>query len=138
MLCYVQHNRRRKYPAEVEGRHASFKPVVVSVDGVLGHTSWVTKWERSHAEVMGWVSCQNGFCSPTCYIPLSAWVQSEMEKWAWHGWLGVSSSFFSMMQKHHFYFNHSVKKALEFMIRLFNFLNSQHINCSGLEIDTCR
>ena len=37
VLCSAEQEKKRKYSAAVEERHASFTPFVVSVDGVLGH-----------------------------------------------------------------------------------------------------
>ena len=62
VLCSAELEKKRKYSAAVEERHASFTPFVVSVDGVLGHDAQhlmkrlcdqiAMKWEKSHSEVM--------------------------------------------------------------------------------------
>ena len=71
VLCSAEQEKKRKYSAAVEDRHASFTPFVVSVDGVLGHDAQhlmkrlcdqiAVKWEKSHSEVMGWVRARMAF-----------------------------------------------------------------------------
>ena len=63
--------KKKKYSDAVEARHATFKPFVVSVDGVLGcearmflnrlGDSIADMWKKSHSEVMGWVRAKMSF-----------------------------------------------------------------------------
>ena len=71
VLCSAEQEKKRKYSAAVEDRHASFTHFVVSVDGILGHDAQhlmkrlcdqiAMKWEKSHSEVMGWVHARMAF-----------------------------------------------------------------------------
>ena len=66
ILSSAEEEKKRKYNDAAEARHASFTPLVVSVDGVLGRElecfiqlltdKIAQKWrKKTYAEVAGWI-----------------------------------------------------------------------------------
>ena len=67
----AEEDNKRKYCDAAEVRHASFTPLVVSVDGVLGWEAEcfikllaekiAIKWKKSYPEVAGWIRARLSF-----------------------------------------------------------------------------
>ena len=71
ILSTAEEEKKRKYCDAAEVRHASFTPLVVSVDGVLGREAEcfvkllaeniTIKWKRSYPKVAGWIRSRLSF-----------------------------------------------------------------------------
>jgi hypothetical protein len=71
VLAKAESEKKRKYGAVCEQRHASFTPFVISVDGALGREAnafvhrlvdhLVRKWQRSFSETANWVRTRLAF-----------------------------------------------------------------------------
>ena len=71
ILSSAEEEKKRKYNDAAEARRASFTPIVVSVDGVLGREAEcfiqllankiAQKWKKTYAEVAGWIRARLSF-----------------------------------------------------------------------------
>ena len=71
VLKSAEKEKKAKYGAACEERHALFTPLCCSVDGMLGGEAEVfvkvigerlaSKWDQSYSEVMGWIRSRLSF-----------------------------------------------------------------------------
>ena len=71
VLKGAEKEKKAKYSAACEERHALFTPLCCSVDGMLGGEAEVfvkvigerlaSKWDQSYGEVMGWIRSRLSF-----------------------------------------------------------------------------
>ena len=71
VLCSVECGKKRKYLQAWQNRRATFTPLCVSVDGMLGSEAeffvkrlsdfLAARWERPYSVVMGWVRARLSF-----------------------------------------------------------------------------
>ena len=82
VLGTAEGEKKRKYLQACQDRHATFTPLCVSVDGILGSEAeffvrrlgdfLAAKWERPYSVVMGWVRARL-FCNSSGYTVVCAW-----------------------------------------------------------------
>ena len=71
VLCSAEGEKKRKYMQACQNRRATFTPLCVSVDGMLGSEAeffvkrlsdfLAARWERPYSVVMGWVRARLSF-----------------------------------------------------------------------------
>ena len=71
VLSTAERNKKSKYNQACESRHASFTPLCITVDGMLGTEfksflkrlgdSLSVKWDKSYSATMYWIKCKLSF-----------------------------------------------------------------------------
>jgi hypothetical protein len=95
-LAKAENEKKTKHGDACEQRHASFTPLVISVDGALGRESkaflnrlsnqLAHKWERSFSEATTWVKAKLRFGCPPRDRPLYTRDKDALEKSRRRGW----------------------------------------------------
>ena len=83
VLGSAEVEKKRKYLQACQDRHATFTPLCVSVDGMLGSEAeffikrlgdfLAARWERPYSVVMGWVRARLSFCNSSGCTVVCAW-----------------------------------------------------------------
>ena len=88
VLCSAEHHKKLKYSQACQNRRATFTPLVLSVNGMMGCEAAAffrqiadllsAKWDRDFGLVMGWVCARLSFATLHATLPC---VRGSRTRW---------------------------------------------------------